>query len=105
MQTDIEKALNDGVAPWKEIEFRTEKFWIFSDSTAPAKGYLCFVPTSKTMDCLFSAYTAAYKWGYDGIVADKWQGFNIVQSVGEVAGQNIAYPHIHMIPRRPEDIE
>ncbi len=105
MQTDIEKALNDGVAPWKEIEFRSTKFWIFGDSTAPAKGYLCFVPTYKTADCLYEAYKAAYKWGYEGVSLGRWSGFNIVQSVGEVAGQNIAYPHIHMIPRRPEDLE
>lgn len=105
MQTDIEKALDNGSAPWKEIEYRTNSFWVFRDSTAPCKDYMCFVPTYQTMDCLFDAYRAAYKWGYDGVQTDKWQGFNIVQSVGNVAGQSVQYPHIHMIPRREGDLE
>jgi hypothetical protein len=105
MTTDIEKALNDGSAPWKEIEFRAKTFWVFRDSTAPCADYMCFVPSEKSMDCLFDAYRAAYKWGYDGITSGKWQGFNIVQSVGILAGQNINYPHIHMIPRRDGDLD
>lgn len=105
MTTDIERALSNGVAPWKEIEFRTKKFWVFRDSDVPAEGYLCFVPAFETPECLWETYRAAYKWGYDGIQDDKWQGFNIVQSVGKEAGQNIEYPHVHMIPRRPGDLE
>lgn len=105
MQTDIERALSNGVAPWTEIEFRTNKFWIFRDSTSPPAGYLCFVPTYETAECLYETYRAAYKWGYDGIVSGKWEGFNLVQSVGEVAGQSINYPHIHMVPRRTGDLE
>jgi hypothetical protein len=104
MTTDIEKALNDGSAPWKEIEFRTNTFWIFRDAQAPCKGYLCFVPAQKSLDCLFESYRAAYKWGYDGIESGKWAGFNIVQSVGDIAGQDGKYPHIHMIPRYQGDI-
>jgi diadenosine tetraphosphate (Ap4A) HIT family hydrolase len=105
MITDIERALNDGVAPWKEIEYRTKNFWIFADSAAPPAGYLCFVPTWQTAECLYETYKAAYRWGYQGIEDGKWQGFNIVQSVGEVAGQSISYPHIHMVPRRESDLD
>jgi diadenosine tetraphosphate (Ap4A) HIT family hydrolase len=105
MKTDIEKALNDGSAPWKEIEYRTERFWIFADNSAPPDGYLCFVPTYTTVDCLFDAYRAAYKWGYNGMDTGKWDGFNILQSVGNVAGQGGLYPHIHMIPRRSGDLD
>lgn len=99
MATDIEKALNDGTAPWKEIEYRTKAFWVFSDPTIPIKGYLCFVPTNRKMEYIVECYKAAYKWGYEGIDAEKWQGFNIVQSVG----MDEVYPHIHLIPRRPEE--
>lgn len=105
MNYDIERALNNGVAPWKEIEFRATKFWIFRDSTAPCKDYLCFVPANINAECLYECYRAAYKWGYDGINAGRWEGFNIVQSVGQVAGQTISYPHIHMIPRTAGDLE
>jgi diadenosine tetraphosphate (Ap4A) HIT family hydrolase len=105
MTTDIEKALNDGSAPWKEIEYRTKTFWIFRDSTAPCEGYLCFVPTYRTMDCLVDAYKAAYKWGFNGVQDQKWEGFNIMQSVGTEAGQYAEYPFIHMIPRRRGDLD
>lgn len=105
MITDIERALNNGVAPWKEIEYRTSKFWIFRDPTAPSEGYLCFVPTFETAECLWETYKAAYKWGYEGIREGKWTGFNIVQSVGKDAGQGIEYPYIHMVPRRPNDLD
>lgn len=105
MLTDIERALNNGIAPWKEIEYRTKTFWIFRDPEAPAEGYLCFVPTFCNNKCLVDAYQAAYKWGYEGMQDGRWQGFNIVQSVGSEAGQNIDYPHIHMLPRRKGDLE
>jgi diadenosine tetraphosphate (Ap4A) HIT family hydrolase len=105
MATDIERALSNGLAPWKEIEYRTKTFWIFRDIDAPAEGYLCFAPTTTNTECLYECYKGAYKWGFDGITDGKWEGFNIVQSVGEVAGQSIKYPHIHMIPRRSGDIE
>lgn len=105
MITDIERALDDGRAPWKEIEYRCKDFWIFRDQDPPTEGYLCFVPSYETMDCLFAAYRAAYKWGYEGMQDGKWQGFNIIQSVGREAGQTIPYPYIHMVPRRNGDLE
>lgn len=33
------------------------------------------------------------------------EGFNIGMNVGEVAGQTIFHCHIHLIPRRPGDVE
>jgi len=105
MITDIEKAMTNGTAPWKEIEYRCKDFWVFSDNEGPPEGYLCFVPAYKTAECLYHTYKAAYKWGYDGIERDKWEGFNIIQSVGIAAGENIGYPHIHMVPRRSGDLD
>ena len=104
MATDLEKALDNGLAPWKDIEYRCKDFWIFSETGDPPEGYLCFVPTNQTAVCLYEAYKAAYTWGFEGVESGKWSGFNIVQSVGKVAGQHIDYPHIHMIPRREGDL-
>lgn len=104
MISDLEKALTNGVAPWKDIEYRCKDFWIFNDPAVPAKGYLCFVPTSQDTSCLIEAYRAAYKWGYEGLILEKWQGFNIVQCVDKAAGQLVDYPHIHMIPRYVGDL-
>ena len=33
------------------------------------------------------------------------EGFNIGWNVGEVAGQTIFHAHVHLIPRRPDDVE
>ena len=33
------------------------------------------------------------------------QGFNIGMNCGEVAGQTVMHAHIHLIPRRVEDVE
>lgn len=103
--TDLEKALNNGVAPWKEIEYRTKLFWIFRDGFPVSEGHLLFVPTYQTSECLEACFSAAYKWGYDGIQLERWEGFNIGQNVGATAGQTVMYPHVHMIPRREGDCE
>jgi diadenosine tetraphosphate (Ap4A) HIT family hydrolase len=102
---DLEKALTNGTAPWKEIEHRTRDFWIFRDAYPVTEGHLLFVPTNESSASLFECWKAAYKWGYDGVQSDKWQAFNIGQNCGEAAGQTIMYPHVHMIPRRSGDMQ
>ncbi len=104
MISDIERALSDGTAPWKEIEYRTEKFWVFRDAYPVTQGHLLFVPTKVCQDNLWECYKAAYKFGYEGVEIGRWHAFNIGQNVGEAAGQTIMYPHIHMIPRRTGDM-
>lgn len=105
MTTDLEKALDNGVAPWKEILHRTKQFWIFQDGFPVSKGHLLFVPTTTNSECLEACYRAAYKWGHDGVELGRWDGFNIGQNVGTAAGQTVMYPHVHMIPRRKGDVE
>lgn len=101
---DLERALEDGTAPWKEIEYRTRNFWVFRDAYPVTQGHLLFVPTSQTSDALFECYRGAYRFGYDGIENGQWDAFNIGQNCGEAAGQTIMYPHVHMIPRRVGDM-
>ena len=102
--TDLEKALNEKTAPWTEIEYRTRQFWVFRDAYPVTQGHLLFVPTSQTADALFECYRGAYKFGYEGVQNGHWEGFNIGQNIGEVAGQTVTYPHVHMIPRRKGDM-
>jgi len=102
--TDLEKALDENKAPWKEIEFRSKDFWIFRDAYPVTEGHLLFVPTQEKSDNLWACYRAAYKWGYDGVEKERWDAFNIGQNVGEAAGQTVMYPHVHMIPRRKGDM-
>lgn len=101
--TDLENALNNKVAPWTEIEYRCKTFWIFRDRYPVSDGHLLFVPVHQNTECLIECYKAAYKWGYDGVELERWQGFNIGQNIGSSAGQTVMYPHVHMIPRRDGD--
>jgi diadenosine tetraphosphate (Ap4A) HIT family hydrolase len=103
--TELEKALASKLAPWTEIEYRTKTFWVFKDAYAVTEGHLLFVPTETKMENLHECFKAAYKFGYDGVVSEKWDGFNIGQNCGEAAGQTVMYPHVHMIPRRAGDME
>ena len=105
MQSDLEKALSDKTAPWTEIEYRTKTFWVFKDAYPVTEGHLLFVPTYKKSENLYDCFKAAYKFGYDGVESEKWQGFNVGQNVGQAAGQTVMYPHIHMIPRRTGDMK
>lgn len=104
MTTDLERALDENRAPWKQIEFRTKHFWVFADKYPVTEGHLLFVPTFEKADSLYECYRAAYKFGFDGVSSEKWQGFNIGQNCGQVAGQTVMYPHVHMIPRRTGDM-
>lgn len=103
--TDLEKALSEGRAPWTEIEYRTNYFWVFADAYPVTPGHLLFVPVNETFDGIMACYKAAYQFGYNGVVDQKWDAYNIGQNVGEAAGQTVMYPHIHMIPRRVGDME
>ena len=105
MQNDLTKALDEKTVPWTEIEYRTKDFWVFRDAFPVTEGHLLFVPTTLQSVSLWECYKAAYKFGFDGVESEKWQGFNVGQNVGEAAGQTVMYPHVHMIPRRTGDME
>jgi diadenosine tetraphosphate (Ap4A) HIT family hydrolase len=104
LQNDLTKALDEKLAPWTEIEYRTKDFWVFRDAYPVTQGHLLFVPTYKKPENLYECFKAAYKFGYDGVETEQWDGFNIGQNVGPVAGQTVMYPHVHMIPRRKGDM-
>lgn len=105
MATDLERALDERQVPWTEIEYRTKDFWVFKDGYPVSEGHLLFVPTQKRFENIVECFKAAYKFGYDGVNFEKWDGFNVGQNCGETAGQTIDYPHIHMIPRRRGDMD
>lgn len=105
MQTDLEKAIEDGRAPWTEVEYRTKKFWVYRDKYPVTEGHLLFVPTQETWEYLAECYKAAYQFGYEGVLSSNWDGFNLGQNVGAAAGQTVMYPHVHMIPRRTGDVK
>ena len=92
MQTNLERALDENRIPWTEIEYRTKEYWVFKEISG-RESHLLFVPTKETFVNLTECYKAAYKFGYNGIVAEKWKTFKIEQHI-----DGIKYPHISMIP-------
>ena len=105
MNSDLEQALDSKIAPWTEIEYRTKDFWVFRDAYPVSEGHLLFVPTFNKSNNLYECFKAAYKFGFDGVISERWDAFNVGQNVGEAAGQTVMYPHVHMIPRRKGDME
>jgi hypothetical protein len=97
LMTDIEKALNDGKAPWKNIEYRTKDFWIFG--LEDTSTHLLFVPTQTNADCLAACWRAAYQWGYQGLESNTWTGFQVWQNVGS-SDPDGTYPAVHMQSHR-----
>jgi diadenosine tetraphosphate (Ap4A) HIT family hydrolase len=105
MRTDLELALDTKRAPWTIIEFRTKDYWVFKDAFPVSEGHLLFVPTQEAFSNIVECFKAAYKFGYEGVISERWDAFNVGQNCGEAAGQTVMYPHIHMIPRRIGDME
>jgi diadenosine tetraphosphate (Ap4A) HIT family hydrolase len=102
--TDLERALDERRAPWSNIEYRTKEFWVFRDAYPVTEGHLLFVPTYERFDNIVECFKGAYKFGFEGVEYERWDAFNVGQNCGEVAGQTVMYPHIHMIPRRKGDM-
>ena len=103
--TDLERALHEGQAPWKNPIKKTEFYWVFKDGYPVTEGHLLFVPTQdKVVPNYLECVRAAYEYGYKGIRDKSWPAFNIGQNIGEAAGQTVMYPHIHFIPRRTGDM-
>ena len=50
-------------------------------------------------------FELAYEWGVQGVMDYRWEGFNVGINNGEVAGQSVMWPHVHLIPRRKGDVE
>lgn len=104
MITDIERALNDGRAPWNDLAYKNEQVWVFYDQYPVSEGHLLFVPAMETNEHIIHCYAAAYNMGLEGVAAGQWDGFNVGQNFGDAAGQTVDYPHVHMIPRRNGDM-
>jgi hypothetical protein len=95
MATDLERALTNGSAPWKTIEYRCKDFWIFEGEPPHREHDKMFVPTHRTMNCLAACYKGAYTWGYNGIENEHWKEFTIVHHVSTADTQ---YPCIILTP-------
>lgn len=75
---------------------------VFLDVFPVTDGHLLFVPINPESDVEY-CLNRAWKIGNEKVATRKWQGFNIGMNCGEVAGQTIDWPHVHLIPRTKDD--
>ena len=100
-------------APWakapkayQNIVHEDENVIVFKDGFPVTEGHLLFVPKKKLRrEDITICFEYAYKWCIEGIMDYRWEGFNIGINNGEVAGQSVMWPHVHLIPRRKGDVK
>ena len=95
-------------APWPDerIVHEDENIVVYKDGYPVTKGHLLFVPkkVERRLD-ITRCFELAYEWGVQGVMDYRWEGFNVGINNGEVAGQSVMWPHVHLIPRRKGDVE
>jgi len=95
-------------APWsrKNMVHEDEDVIVFKDGYPVTEGHLLFVPkkVERRLD-ITRCFELAYEWGVQGVMDYRWEGFNVGINNGEVAGQSVMWPHVHLIPRRKGDVE
>lgn len=77
---------------------------IYRDKHPVTPGHLLFVPRHNTTHILSEAFNEAFRYGRHRVNIGEWDGFNIGLNYGKAAGQTVAWPHIHLIPRYEGDV-
>jgi diadenosine tetraphosphate (Ap4A) HIT family hydrolase len=54
---------------------------------------------------LNECFEDAVRYGKDKVKTGDWDGFNVGLNYGKAAGQTVDWPHIHLIPRRTDDVK
>ena len=107
MHDTLEKAQQDGRAPWSKVFLDTRDFVVFEDKYPVTEGHLLIVPKEATQDEINKCFKFALSMGNDNVESDKTTitGYNIGLNIGTSAGQTVMYPHVHLIFRRDGDVE
>lgn len=106
MQFDtLEKAREEGRAPWTEVEVDTRDFTVFKDKYPVTDGHLLIVPKTNNQEELMKCFKFAVSVGNQNVEAsNNITGYNIGLNIGASAGQTCMYPHVHLIFRRDGDM-
>jgi diadenosine tetraphosphate (Ap4A) HIT family hydrolase len=102
---DLEDAQKYGIAPWDNIFREDFHVVVYLDKYPCTPGHLLFVPKYNTVGVLMDAMEDAVRHGQTQVERGEWDGFNIGLNYGAAAGQTVAWPHVHLIPRRTGDVE
>jgi len=103
----LEKAQEEGRAPWTNVELNTRDFVVYNDIYPVTEGHTLVVPKENTMDCIMKCFKFATEMGNQNVqsLANDITGYNVGINMGKSAGQTCMYPHVHLIFRRDGDME
>ena len=107
MLDTLEKALQDGRAPWTTVYLDTRDFTVFEDAYPVTEGHLLIVPKVNDQDSAEKCFRFATAMGTQNVdtANNNITGYNIGLNIGTSAGQTVMYPHVHLIFRRENDCE
>ena len=89
---------------YQNIVYEDDDTIVFKDRFPVTEGHLLYVPKQVTRHLdITLCFELAYKRGVRGICEHEWDAFNVGINNGEVAGQSVMWPHVHLIPRRKGD--
>ena len=101
--------LANGDIPTNTI-YEDADFKVFLDASPATKGHCLIVPKEHfdnlaDLDDGVAAKVLPVAKKIMKLLSDKlgWDGFNLVQNNGEVAGQTVFHFHMHLIPRYVDD--
>ena len=94
---------DESTAPWTDILQEDFHVVVYKDKYPVTEGHLLFVPKYNTTHILSEAFNDAFRHGRAMVKAGECDGFNIGLNYGAAAGQTVAWPHVHLIPRRTGD--
>jgi len=103
----LEKAQQEGRAPWTNISLDTKDFVVYEDAFPVTEGHTLIVPKTSNQDEVLKCFKFAVAMGNDNVASpnNNITGYNIGLNIGTSAGQTCMYPHVHLIFRRDGDTE
>jgi len=103
----LEKAQEEGRAPWTDIQYNTRDFVVFNDGFPVTEGHTLVVPKVNNQEEVLKCFKFALAMGEENVASksNTITGYNIGLNTGESAGQTCMYPHVHLIFRRDGDCE
>lgn len=91
-------------APWTDLVREDFHVAVYKDKYPVNMGHLLFVPKYNSIGVLTDAFEDAMRYGKEMVKGGHWDGFNVGINYGKAAGQTVAWPHIHCIPRFDGDM-
>ena len=102
---NLEDAQQLGIAPWDNILKEDFHVVVYLDRYPCTEGHRLYVPKYNSDQLIGQCLSDALRDGQAMVVAGECDGFNIGMNWGTSAGQTVMYPHIHLIPRRVNDVD